>query len=60
MIGTANYLPDEKMQGRCYVSVLRVIRKINILEHRVVLTGGISIPIDDLLAIERQPPPAEH
>ena len=46
------FLPDEKKDGGAYVTVAGSIKKLDLLEHRVILTDGAVIPVEDILEIE--------
>ena len=46
------FLPDEKKDGGAYVTAAGSIKKLDLLERRVVLTGGTVIPVGDILEIE--------
>ena len=46
------FLPDAKKNGGAYVTATCAIKKIDLLEHCIVLTDGTMIPIDDILTVE--------
>ena len=46
------FLPDEKKNGGAYVTAAGRIKKLDLLERRIVLTGGAVIPVEDILEIE--------
>jgi len=46
------FLPDEKKSGGAYVATAGSIKKLDLLEGRVLLTDGTAIPIGDILEIE--------
>ena len=46
------FLPDEKKNGGAYVTAAGSIRKLDLLERRVILTNGEIIPLEDILEIE--------
>ena len=46
------FLPDEKKDGGAYVTAAGSIKKLDLMERRVVLTGGAVIPVDDMIEIE--------
>ena len=46
------FLPDEKKDGGVYVTAAGSIKKLDLMERRVVLTGGAVIPVDDIIDIE--------
>ena len=46
------FLPDERKEGGAYVTAAGSVKKLDPLEHRVILTGGAVIPIEDILGIE--------
>ena len=46
------FLPDEKKDGGSYVTAAGSIKKLDQLEHRVILTDGAVIPVEDILEIE--------
>ena len=43
---------DEKKQGGSYETVTGIVKKIDLYEHRIVMEDGLSILIDDLVAID--------
>ena len=47
------FLPDEKKKnGGAYVTAAGSIKKLDLLERRVILTDGAIIPVEDILEIE--------
>ncbi len=46
------FLPDERKSGGAYVTVSASLKKIDPLKHRIILTDGTVIPIEDILDIE--------
>ena len=46
------FRPDEKKDGGAYVTVSGSIKTLDLLGRRVILTGGVVIPVEDILAIE--------
>ena len=46
------FLPDGKKDGGAYVTAAGSIKKLDLMERRVVLTGGAIIPVDDIIEIE--------
>ena len=46
------FLPDKTKTGGAYVTAAGSIKKLDLLERRVVLTGGAVIPLEDILEIE--------
>ena len=46
------FLPDEKKSGGAYVTAVGSIKKLDLLERRVILAGGAIIPVEDILEIE--------
>ena len=46
------FLPDEKKNGGAYVTAVGGIKKLDLPGRRVILTGGVSIPVEDILEIE--------
>ena len=46
------FLPDEKKNGGTYVTAVGSIKKLDLLERRVILTNGAIIPVEDILEIE--------
>ena len=46
------FIPDEKKQGGSYETVTGIVKKIDLYEHRIVMEDGLSILIDDLVAID--------
>lgn len=51
------FLPDKRKDGGTYVTAAGAIQKIDPLEGRMVLTGGVSVRIEDILKIEAPAPP---
>ena len=49
------FLPDERKDGGAYVTAVGSIKKLDLLERRVILTGGVVIPLEDIIEIERKP-----
>ena len=48
------FLPDEKKNGGAYVTAVGSIKKLDLLERRVILTSGVIIPVEDILEIESE------
>ena len=46
------FRPDEKKDGGAYVTAAGSIKKLDLMERRVVLTGGAVIPVDDIIEID--------
>ena len=46
------YLPDERKDGGTYTTAAGRIKKLDLLERRVILTDGAIIPVEDILEIE--------
>lgn len=46
------FLPDERKSGGAYATVSGGLKKIDPLKHRIILTDGTVIPIEDILDIE--------
>ena len=46
------FQPDDRKAGGAYEEIVDTIRKINIYEHEILLSGGIRIPIHDILSLE--------
>ena len=46
------FLPDKKKSGGTYVTAAGRIKKLDLLEHRVILSDGTIIPVEDILEIE--------
>lgn len=53
------FLPDERKDGGAYITAEGVVKKIDLLEGRVILTDEVAIPIEDILEIEVQAPPGQ-
>lgn len=43
--------PDDKKSGGAYVDVTGIVKKINDLEHKIILYDGIEILIDNIIDI---------
>ena len=46
------FLPDERKDGGSYITVTGIVKKLFPLEHRVILTDGTVIPIEDIFEID--------
>jgi hypothetical protein len=46
------FLPDQKKDGGAYVTVTGALKRINLLERRLILTDGTLIPIDDISQLQ--------
>lgn len=46
------FQPDGRKSGGAYVTALGTVKKLDVLEGRLVLVDGTAIPIDDILEIE--------
>ena len=46
------FLPDTRKDGGAYVTAAGSIKRLDLLERRVILTGGAIIPVEDILEIE--------
>ena len=46
------FQPDSRKSGGAYITILGKIKKLVLLEGRLVLSDGTAIPIDDILEIE--------
>ena len=46
------FLPDDRKNGGAYVTAAGSIKKLDLVERRVILTGGTVIPVEDILEIE--------
>ena len=46
------YVPDERKNGGAYITMSGPIKKIDDVEHTVIMRDGTVIPIDDILEIE--------
>ncbi len=44
--------PDERKEGGAYVTIDGVVKKFDEINHTIVLTNKMQIPIDDLLDIQ--------
>lgn len=42
------FLPDQKKDGGAYVTVTGALKRIDLLERRLIFTDGTLIPIDDI------------
>ncbi len=49
------FLPDEKKSGGAYATAAGSVRKIDLLQQRVILMDKTVIPIEDILEIETNP-----
>ena len=46
------FRPDEKKNGGAYVTAAGRIKKLDLLERRIILSDGAIIPVEDILEIE--------
>lgn len=46
------FQPDAIKVGGAYVTVLGTVKKVDEYERRIVMTNNVSIPIDDVVAID--------
>ena len=46
------FKPDERKAGGEYVSVTGTVKKVDIFERRIIMQGGMKIPMDDVLNME--------
>lgn len=46
------FLPDERKDGGAYVTAVGSIKKLDLLERRVILADGAIISVEDILEIE--------
>lgn len=53
------FLPDQKKDGGAYVTVTGALKRINLLERRLILTDGTLIPIDDISQLQGPSLPEE-
>lgn len=51
-VSVTYFLPDGKKAGGAYVTAVGYVRKIDLLERRVYMWGGVVIPIDDIYEIQ--------
>lgn len=52
IVNLSYFKPDIKKQGGSYKTVIGIIKKIDLYEHRIVMDDGFCIPIGDLVAID--------
>lgn len=45
------FQPDDKKAGGAYEEIVDTVRKINIYEHEILLSGGTRIPMEDILLL---------
>lgn len=45
------FCPDEKKEGGRYVTVKKTLKKINNMEHMLIMEDGVKIPFDDIFNI---------
>jgi hypothetical protein len=53
-IAITYFQPDAKKNGGAYVTYVGTAKKIDEYERVVVMTDGISIPMDDIISIDGQ------
>ena len=46
------FLPDAKKDGGVYVTAVGRVKRLDLIERRIVLTGSTVIPVEDILEIE--------
>lgn len=51
-VAVTYFLPDEKKDGGCYVTVRGCVKKIDRYGQTVVLQDGTRIPVEEILGIE--------
>lgn len=45
------FQPDDRKAGGTYEEIVDTIRKINVYEHEILLSGGKRIPMEDILLL---------
>lgn len=45
------FQPDDKKAGGAYEEIVDTVRKINVYEHEILLSGGTRIPMEDILLL---------
>ena len=46
------FFPDERKSGGEYVTVCGFVKKIDEYEKKVIMAGGVIVPVDDIFKIE--------
>lgn len=46
------FLPDIRKDGGAYTTITGKLKKLNRVERTVMLTSGVSIPVDNLLEVD--------
>ena len=54
VVEIAYFKPDEKKQGGSYEKVIGTVRKIDLYGNKIIMDGGCSISIDNLVAIDEK------
>ena len=47
------FVPDTQKEGGSYLQVIGVIKKLDDIDHKIVMKNGTMIPINDIFEIER-------
>ncbi len=51
LVSITYFVPDERKDGGAYVTTTGTVKKIDEYKHLVVMTGGIAIPINEIIEI---------
>ena len=46
------FVPDSKKEGGSYLQVIGTVKKLDDIEHKVIMQNGTIIPINDIYGIE--------
>ena len=51
VVAITYFQPDDRKAGGAYEEIVDTIRKINVYEHEILLSGGTRIPMEDILLL---------
>lgn len=46
------FVPDTQKEGGSYLQVIGVIKKLDDIEHKILMKNGTVIPINDIYEVE--------
>ena len=51
-IAITYFVPDARKEGGSYIRTIGTVKKLDDMEHKVIMANGTSIPMDDIYEIE--------
>lgn len=51
-IAITYFVPDARKEGGSYLRTIGTVKKLDDMEHKVIMANGTSIPMDDIYEIE--------